>query len=102
MEERSTTQHHLTPPILDLISRDDMDATWGSWFEKWEDYKVVTELSKKAMPYQCSMLRYCFSDTTRSIYKSLDLSNEERLNPDSIVQALHRYVDDSVNIPRNR
>lgn len=47
-------QNLWSPPILDLSV--DRYAAFKMWKSRWEDFTVVTELSKKPAEFQCSML----------------------------------------------
>lgn len=65
-----------SPPTLNLTV--ECYAAWKAWRARWEDYAVVTQLNTKDATYQCSMLRYIFSEETRKIYESLSLSEDDR------------------------
>ena len=70
------------PPQLDLSV--DRYAAFKSWKARWTDYKVVTKLDEQPPEYQCSMLRYTFSEETRRIYDTLGLTADEEKDPKNI------------------
>ena len=70
------TQNTWSPPILDLSV--DRYAAFKLWHSRWTDYTVVTKLAEQTPEYQCSMLRYAFSEETRKIYDSLSLTDEQK------------------------
>lgn len=84
-----------TPPILDLAV--DRYAAWKNWNEKWKDYGVVTELEKKPKDYQCSILRYTFTDETRKIYNTLKLSEEDSKDPEKIITVSDNFAKRVIN-----
>ena len=82
-------------PPLDLSV--DRCAAFQSWKARWEDYAIVTELEKKEPAYQCAMLRYTFNDDTRKIYDKLDISENDRKEVNSIVNALESFAKGAIN-----
>ena len=84
-----------TPPALDLSV--DRYAAWRAWKAKWIDYCIVTELEKKAPEYQSAMLRYTFTDETRNIYESLNLSETDAKDTAKIIDALEKFAKGIVN-----
>ena len=79
----------LTPPSLDLSV--DRYAAWTIWGRKWSDYSLLTKLSEQPVEYQCALLRYTFTDETRNIYESFNLSTEDAKNPNKILDALDTF-----------
>ena len=84
-----------TPPVLDLSV--DRYVAWKAWLAKWNDYYIVTELVKKEPAYQCAMLRYTFTDETRNIYDTLNLSENDAKDVAKIIEALEGFAKGIVN-----
>ena len=89
------TQNMWTPPILDLSV--DRYAAWKIWKSRWDDYSIVTGLNEKAPAYQCSMLRYAFSEETRKIYEALTLSENDKKDIKVIIKAIETFARGIVN-----
>ena len=89
-----------TPPLLDLSV--DRYAAFKSWKARWNDYKVVTKLDEQSVEYQCSMLRYTFSEETRKIYDTLGLTEEEQKDPKVIIEKLENFAKGTVNVTMER
>ena len=79
-----------TPPVLDLSV--DRYTAWRAWKAKWIDYCIVKELEKKAPEYQSAMLRYTFTDETRNIYGSLNLSATDAKDTAKIIDVLEKFA----------
>lgn len=88
-------QNLWSPPILDLSV--DRYAAFKMWKSRWEDFTVVTELSKKPAEFQCSMLKYAFTEETRKIYDSLTLTEEEKNNCGAILTAMETFARGVIN-----
>ena len=86
---------NLTPPTLDLTV--DRYAAWTAWKERWNDYIVCAKLTDETNKYQCSMLRYTFTEDTRKIYNALKLTNEQSENPKDIIEALEKFARGIIN-----
>ena len=84
-----------TPPVLDLSV--DRYTAWRAWKAKWIDHCIVTELEKKPPEYQSAMLRYTFTDETRNIYESLNLSETDAKDTEKIINVLEKFAEGIVN-----
>ena len=85
----------LNPPTLDLSV--DRYAAWTIWKQKWSDYSLLTKLSEQSTEYQCALLRYTFTDETRNVYESFNLSTEDAKDPKKILEALESFSRGMVN-----
>ena len=83
------SQNTWTPPILDLTV--DRYAAFKMWKSRWNDFVVVTGLSEKQPEFQCSMLRYAFSEDTRKIYESLSLTENDKKDVNVILNAMETF-----------
>eukprot|EP00794_Sanderia_malayensis_P002412 gene2412-2781_t len=94
-----TGQNHLksalNPPTLDLSV--DRYAAWTIWRQKWNDYSLLAKLSAQPKEYQCALLRYTFTDETRNVYESLNLSTDNTNDPNKILDALDTFSRGVVN-----
>ena len=84
-----------TPPTLDLSI--DRYAAWSYCKDKWYDYIIVSGLDEKEIQIQCSTLRYTFTDETRRIYNTLQLSDEDKKDPEKIIKALEELARGIIN-----
>ena len=73
-------------PVLDITV--DRYAAFKSWKSQWEDYAMLSGLSEKEKEFQAAMMRYAFSAETRTIYESLNLSTEDRKDPEKVIKAM--------------
>ena len=72
------------PPKLDLSV--DRHSAFRAWKESWDDYAIITKLGEQDPAYQCSVLRYTFTEDTRKIYNTLELSEAEKKDKSIILQ----------------
>ena len=96
----AATPNNWQPPLLDLSV--DRYAAFKSWKARWSNYKVVTKLDDQAVEYQCSMLRYTFSEETRKIYDTLGLTGDEEKDPKVILEKLESFAKGTVNVRMER
>ena len=85
----------ISVPKLDLSV--DRYCAYKSWRSKWDDYVMLTELDKKGEAYQAAMLRYAFTDDTRQIYDSLQLSEVDSRNPAKILEEIEKFAKGIIN-----
>ena len=83
------------PPKLDLTV--DRYSAFKTWKDRWTDYVVVTKLSDEAAEYQSSMLRYTFTEETRKIYNTLNLTDEEAKSCNAILTKLETFAKGTIN-----
>ena len=83
------------PPKLDL-SVDRLNA-FKTWKDRFSDYAVVSKLEEESAEYKCSILRYCFTEDTRRIYNTLNLSEEDAKDYTVIITKLEEFAKGTVN-----
>ena len=83
------------PPILDLSV--DRYSAYKAWYDRWTDYAIVTKLKDEEPEYKCSMLRYTFTEETRKIYNTFNLTAEEAKNDQLIIQKLEAFAKGTIN-----
>ena len=87
---------NLSPPTLDLSV--DRYSTWRTWRKKWEDFSTITGVQKEEeKAYIAAVIRYTFTDGTRNIYESLNLSQEDNNKRDIIIGRLEEFAKGLVN-----
>ena len=91
----TTTTPRFEPPKLDLSV--DRYSAFKAWKDRWDDYAVVSSLSTQTNEYQCSMLRYTFTEDTRKIYNTLNLTADESKNLNTIINKLETFAKGTVN-----
>ena len=82
-------------PHLDLDIGQGSNFT--SWKEEWDAYLLVSGLSKEKAATQDNVLRLAFSRETALIVSNLGLSDENKQNVTSIIEALTEHVEGTVN-----
>ena len=85
----------ISVPKLDLSV--DRFSAYKSWRAKWDDYVMLTELNTKDAAYQAAMLRYAFTDETRQMYDSLQLSDVDHRNPERILEEVEKFAKGIIN-----
>jgi len=81
----------LTPPKLDLSM--DRYAAWKTWKQMWNDFVMITKLkAEEDAEYVAAMIRYTFTDDTRNIYDSLNLSEAKNNDPAVIIEKLEEFA----------
>ena len=83
------------PPKLDL-SVDRYNA-FTVWKDRFDDYAIVSKLDQEDPAYQCSILRYCFTEDTRKIYNTLTMTELERKDSKVIMTKLEEFAKGTVN-----
>ena len=68
-----------------------------AWKDRWTDYVVVSKLDQETAAYQCSTLRYTFTEETRKIYNTLVLTEEEKNDCKAIIEKLESFAKGTVN-----
>ena len=87
--------NNFEPPKLDLNV--DRYNAFKAWNDRWEDYAIVTKLSAESPEYQCSMLRYTFTEETRKIYNTLALTADDAKDIKVIIDKLKAFAKGTVN-----
>ena len=58
---------------------------------------MLSGLSEKEKEFQAAMMRYAFSAETRTIYESLNLSTEDRKDPEKVMKAIEEFAKGILN-----
>ena len=90
-----TSKNNWEPPKLDLSV--DRHCAFKAWKESWDDYAIITKLEEQSAAYQCSVLRYTFTEDTRKIYNTLELTDAEKQNKTTILEKLEAFAKGTVN-----
>ena len=83
------------PPKLDLSV--DRHCAFKAWKDRWTDYVVVTKLAAESPEFQSSTLRYTFTEETRKIYNTFNLTADEAKNVATIIEKLETFAKGTVN-----
>ena len=83
------------PPVLDLSV--DRYSAYKAWSDRWNDYSIVTKLKDENAEYRCSMLRYTFTEETRKIYNTLNLTADEAKDDKAIIEKLEAFGKGTIN-----
>ena len=87
--------HNFEPPKLDLSV--DRYCAFKTWKERYTDFTVVTKLTDLSEEYQASMVRFTFTEETRKIYNTLNLTTEEEKSAKTIIDKLEVFAKGTVN-----
>ena len=88
-------RNNLNPPPLDLSV--DRYSVWRTWRKRWEDFYTITGLKNEEKSFVAATLRYTFTDETRNIYESLNLTEQEEKDPKVILEKLENISKGIVN-----
>ena len=90
-EDTSYTFRLSDLPKLDL--QVDKGTDFTAWRLQWKSYGNLSGLAKQDPSKQVEALSLCFSRETLAIVQNLGLTDEERKDVTTIIEALQRYVD---------
>ena len=72
-------------------------SVWRTWRKRWEDFYTITGLKNEEKSFVAATLRYTFTDETRNIYESLNLTEQEEKDPKVILEKLEKFSKGLVN-----
>ena len=67
------------------------DPKWDEWKQRFETYRMITELTKKDAKIQIGTLKYCMGPKSESILKTLNLTEDELKNYDTVISKFDSY-----------
>ena len=82
------------PQRLDLTT--DRGDAWHTWKVRWDDYVMLTDLTKASSAIQMAKLRSCLSDDTLRVVRSFELP-EGQDTMVNILKRLEEYAKGQVN-----
>ena len=92
----ATAKHNnWEPPKLDLTV--DRYSAFKAWKDRWTDYAIITKLADETPEYICSTLRYTFTEETRKIFNTLNLTTEEAKDSTAIITKWETFAKVTVN-----
>jgi len=75
----------------------DRGTEFEAWKSQWESYSSLSGLSEEAVGKQVQALTLCFSRETLAIVQNLCLTEEQKGNAQSIIEAIQRYIKGHIN-----
>ena len=88
-------RNNVNPPPLDLsVNR---YSVWRTWRKRWEDFYTIAGLKNEEKSYVAAVIKYTFTDETRNIYESLNLTEQEEKDPKIILEKLENFSKGLVN-----
>ena len=82
-------------PKLDI--QVDRGADFEVWKAQWTSYCTLSGLAGKDAATKVQVLTLCLSRETIAIVNNLGLSEEQRNNVDTVIQAIKRHIDGQIN-----
>ena len=85
----------LQPPApFDFSKPDD----WPKWIKRFEQYRVVSGLSKDSETRQVSTLLYCLGDEAEDVLSSTNISEEDKVNYSKVLEKLNGFFKVRKNV----
>ena len=75
-----------TPAELDFAN-----PQWDEWKQRFETYRLITELSRKTQKIQVATLKYCMGPQSENIMKTFNLTSTESENYDNVMEKFDNY-----------
>ena len=75
---------------------------WDEWIKNFNIYRIITELDKKPAKIQVLTLKYCMGIKCDEIIKTMNISEEESKNYETMVTKLNQYFKPKRNEIRLR
>lgn len=88
-------------PMLDLESGN-TKKSFEIWKKRWEAYVDLSGLQNESAVRQSRVLQFCFQDETINVIENSGLNQDEKEDPEMILQVLKRYVEGQINIQMER
>ena len=82
-------------PKLDI--QVDRGADFDAWKVQWSSYCTLSGLAGEDAATKVQVLTLCLSRETVAIVDNLGLSDEQRNNVDTVIQAIKRHIDGQIN-----
>ena len=82
-------------PKLDI--QVDRGADFEAWKAQWTSYCTLSGLAGEDAATKVQVLTLCLSRETIAIVNNLGLSEEQRNNVDTVIQAIKRHIDGQIN-----
>ena len=82
-------------PKLDI--QVDRGADFEAWKAQWTSYWTLSGLAGEDAATKVQVLTLCLSRETIAIVNNLGLSEEQRNNVDTVIQAIKRHIDGQIN-----
>ena len=67
------------------------NPNWNEWKSSFMMYRKITELDKKEEDMQITTLKYCMGIKSESIMKTMNLTDEDQKNFETIISKLDSY-----------
>ena len=75
----------------------DRGADFDAWKVQWSSYCTLSGLAGEDAATKVQVLTLCLSRETVAIVDNLGLSDEQRNNVDTVIQAIKRHIDGQIN-----
>ncbi len=91
----ATNSHFPVPASMD--TKGNQEENWTFFKEQWQDYEVATGINLKDNVIRMATLRSLMGRDCLCIFKSLEMSNEDRKDPAKSMDELEKYFKPSKN-----
>eukprot|EP00057_Strongylocentrotus_purpuratus_P007302 XP_011661776.1 PREDICTED: uncharacterized protein K02A2.6-like [Strongylocentrotus purpuratus] len=85
-----------------MCCKGNLEANWKAFGESWSDYRIATELDKKPDIVQVATLRTVMGQDCKDRLATLPLSDEDRKNPQIIIEKLAEHFAPARNVLYDR
>jgi len=85
-----------------MICKGNLEENWKTFKEDWQDYFTATELKNKDKETQVATLRTAMGATCKKRLKNLSLTEDERKDPDAILEKLTAHFTPARNVLYDR
>ena len=87
--------HFPIPSPMEI--KGDLPSNWNFFKDQWCDYEIATGLNKKDAKIRIATLRTVMGKECLSIFKSLDMSEDDFKDPAKCLEALQNYFEPKRN-----
>lgn len=87
----------IPPPKPVNLENTNATQNWNKFKDGWKHYSIATELKKKDKEVQASILMSVMGEECREVVNNLELSADEKKDPESIITKLSNHFDPKKN-----
>ena len=89
----------LQAPILNLQPPTDLNVSdkhraenWSVFKQRWENYAIITQLSKQPEDYQVALFLYSIGTEAVKTFNTFDLTEGDKKSLKSIIEAFDKFA----------
>ena len=85
------------PPPTKLELTGEIGMKFKQWKSRWNNYVIATQLDKCSAQRRCAIMLSCIGEEALTIIDGLDLEDDDRKDPDKILDKLKEYCVGTLN-----